>query len=107
MDRRSGVLAVCIVTLLIGTGFGNAVYGNNDDGGRSDDPEVGLRLTVQPPRQFSLVLDREGVGDHVVEHEGSKVLLVEQESAALLEELTIDVKDTHEGTKLVISKEPP
>lgn len=71
----------------------------------SDDPEIGLRLTVEPPRQFGLVLDREGVGDQVVEHEGAKVLLVASELVTLLSEVTIDAQDTPEGTKLVISKE--
>jgi len=70
-----------------------------------DDPEIGLRLTLEPPRQFGLTLDREGVGDPVTEHEGAKVLLVAPELAAQLDEITIDTKDTPEGPKLVISKE--
>ena len=71
----------------------------------SNDPEIGLRLTLEPPRQFGLTLDREGVGDLVTEHEGAKVLLVAPELAAQLDEITIDTKDTPEGPKLVISKE--
>jgi len=43
MDRKSGVLAVFTVALLIVTGFGAVMYGDNDDGGRSDDPEHGKR----------------------------------------------------------------
>lgn len=70
-----------------------------------DDPEIGLRLTLEPPRQFGLTLDREGVGDLVTEYEGAKVLLVAPELAAQLDEITIDTKDTPDGPKLVISKE--
>jgi Fe-S cluster assembly iron-binding protein IscA len=70
-----------------------------------DDPEIGLRLTVESPRQFGLMLDREGIGDHVVEHKGSKVLLVAPDLLAVLSEVTIDTKDTAEGAKLVISRE--
>ena len=70
-----------------------------------DDPEIGLRLTLEPPRQFGLTLDREGVGDLVTEHEGAKVLLVAPELAAQLDEITIDTKDTPDGPRLVISKE--
>ena len=68
-------------------------------------PEIGLRLTLEPPRQFGLALDREGVGDLITEHEGAKVLLVAPEVVAQLDEITIDIKDTPEGPKLVISKE--
>jgi Fe-S cluster assembly iron-binding protein IscA len=72
----------------------------------SSDPDVGLRLTLEPPRQFGLMLDSVGIGDHVVEHEGSKVLLVTPELVTLLNEVTIDTKDTPEGLKkLMISKE--
>jgi Fe-S cluster assembly iron-binding protein IscA len=71
----------------------------------SEDPEIGLRLTIEPPRQFGLALDSEGVGDHVVEHEGSKVLLVAPDLVSTLDEVTIDVKDTSEGSRLVISKD--
>ena len=71
----------------------------------SEDPEIGLRLTVEPPRQFGMVLDREGVDDQIVEYEGAKVLLVAPELVTLLDEVTIDAQDTPEGTKLVISKE--
>ena len=71
----------------------------------TDDPQTGLRPTMEPPRQFGLTLDSEGVGDHVVEHEGSKVLLIAPELVTVLEGVTIDTKDTPDGTKLVISKD--
>jgi Fe-S cluster assembly iron-binding protein IscA len=71
----------------------------------SDDPEIGLRLTVDPPREFGLVLDSEGVGDQVVEHEGFKVLIVAPDLASTLNEVVVDIKETPEGSKLVISKD--
>ncbi len=70
-----------------------------------DDPDFGVRLSRGAPGQLGLVLDRGGVGDHVVEHNGSKVLLVAPELAALLDNVTIDTEDTAEGAKLVMSKE--
>lgn len=41
-------------------------------------------------------------GNRVVEHDGSKVLLVEEDLAASLEGLTIGVEDTPEGARLVV-----
>jgi len=72
----------------------------------SNDPDVGIRLTVGTvPGQTGLVLDREGFGDDVVEHEGSKVLLVGPEVAELVAGATLDTEDTLDGTKLIISRE--
>ena len=69
-----------------------------------DDPEVGLRLTAAGAGHFGLSADAEISGDQVVEHEGSKVLLVEQELADQLEGITLDVEDTPEGPKLAMFK---
>jgi Fe-S cluster assembly iron-binding protein IscA len=71
----------------------------------SDDPEIGLRLSLKPPGQFGIVLDREAEGDQVVEHEGAKALLVAPELGSVVEGVTLDVQDTPEGPKLVISKD--
>ena len=68
----------------------------------TDDPEIGLRLTVESPQQFGLVIDSEGIGDQVVKHEGLKVLLVKPELVTLLDKATIDTKETPEGPNLVI-----
>ena len=68
-----------------------------------DDPTLGLRLAAGERGQFGLVLDSEKEGDQVVEHEGSKVLLVGQELIELLEGLTIDCQETDKGAHLVIS----
>ena len=72
----------------------------------TDDPDVGVRLAPgMEPGRVAIVLDREGFGDDVVEHEGSKVLLVGPEVAQLIAGATLDTEDTHDGTKLVISRE--
>ena len=71
-----------------------------------DNPQAGLRLTTSSTGQFGLGIDIEAPGDQVVEHEGSKVLLVEQELVDQLEGVTIDVEDTPEGPKLAIFKIP-
>jgi len=71
----------------------------------SDDPEMGVRLAPDSQGQLGLVLGKEDLGDQVVEHQGSKVLLVASELAPALEEVTLDVEDTAEGPKLVVQKE--
>ena len=71
----------------------------------SDDPEVSLRLSFNPPGEFGIVLDREAEGDQVVEYEGAKALLVAPELASVVEGVTLDVQDTADGPKLVVQKE--
>lgn len=73
----------------------------------SDNPDVGVRLvlTGEAPVRTGLVIDREGVGDYVVEHEGAKVLLVGPEVGELVTGATLDTEDTPDGIKLVISRE--
>lgn len=66
----------------------------------TDDPDLGIRLTVDASGEYGVALDREAPGDHVVEHEGSKVLLVGHDVADQLAELTLDTHDTPEGAKL-------
>ncbi len=68
----------------------------------TDDPEVGLRLALGPGGQLALVLDKEAEGDQVVEHEGSKVLLVGAELAFVVDGVTIDVRDTEDGPRLIV-----
>lgn len=70
----------------------------------TDDQEIGLRLSMKPPGQLGLVLDRESPADNVIEHEGLKLLLVEPELVELLQEATLDVQDTPGGPKLTISQ---
>ena len=66
----------------------------------TDDPDLGIRLTVDVSGEYGMALDRETPGDHVVEHEGSKVLLVAHNVAERLAELTLDIHDTPEGARL-------
>ena len=53
------------------------------------------------------MLDIEKEGNQVVEHEGSKVLLVGQELTEVLERVTIDCQETDERARLVISGQNP
>lgn len=71
----------------------------------TDDLEVGLRLSPGEPGQLGLVLDGEAEGDQVVEHEGAKVLLVASELAPAVDGVTLDIQDTADGPKLVVSRE--
>lgn len=68
----------------------------------TDDQEAGLRLIMKPPGQLGLVLDRESPGDSVIEYEGLKLLLVENDVAELLQEATLDIQDAPDGPKLTI-----
>ena len=71
-----------------------------------DDPQAVLRLTATSEGKLGLGIDVESPGDEVVEHEGSKVLVVEEGLASSLQGLTLDVEDTAEGPQLAIFKEP-
>ena len=71
---------------------------------RTNDPDASLRLVMEQTGQLSLVLDGEGYGDQVVEHEGAKVLLISPELAPIVDGVTIDVQDTADGPKLAVSK---
>ncbi|MFC1939679.1 hypothetical protein ACFLXO_03210 [Chloroflexota bacterium] len=70
-----------------------------------DNPQAGLRLSAGESGQLSLGIDVEMEGDEIVEHDGSKVLLVENGLASSLEGLAVDIEDTPEGPRLVIVKE--
>ena len=73
----------------------------------TNDSKIGLRLSMKPRGQLGLmlVLDREALGDYVVKHERSKVLLVRQELMPLVDGVTIGTQDTPEGSRLTISRE--
>jgi Fe-S cluster assembly iron-binding protein IscA len=70
----------------------------------SDDPETSIRLSIKEEGQFGIALDVESAGDQVVEHDGDKVLLVAPALSTVLEGRTLDVQDTKEGPRLVISQ---
>jgi Fe-S cluster assembly iron-binding protein IscA len=66
-----------------------------------DWPEARLRLMDRGQGKLGLGIDIEAPGDHIVEYEGIKILLVEPELANN-HEVTLDVDETPEGTELVI-----
>ena len=70
----------------------------------SNDPDMGVRLALDPEGQLGLSLGKEQPDDQVVEHQESKVLLVASELALALGEVTLDVKDKANGPKLVLQK---
>lgn len=70
----------------------------------SEDPDTGVRLTLGPTGRLSLVLGKESYGDYIVEYEGEKVLLVAPEIASVVDDITIDTKDTPNGPKLFVSR---
>ncbi len=70
----------------------------------TEDPNAGIRLQSDASGQLSLVLGTESQGDQVVDHEGTKVLLVAPELSTSLEGISLDVEDTAEGSKLVVRK---
>jgi len=70
----------------------------------TDDREIGLRLSMKSSGQLGLVLDRGSPADVVIEHEGLKLLLVEPDLVELLQGSTIDIQDTPDGPKLVVSR---
>ena len=77
---------------------------------RTTDPEIAIRIISSPskPNQLELALDREKEGDQVVKtEEGRKVLLIGADLVPVLEEVTIDYKETTEGTGFTISKPTP
>lgn len=70
----------------------------------SDEPETCVRLILNQPDQLGLILGKENSGDQTVQYEGTKVLVVEPQLATVLEEVTLDVGDTGEESKLVMRK---
>jgi len=64
-----------------------------------------LRLTQTAPGQFDLISDKEQEGDHVIEHQGSKVLVIGTELVAILDGLTIDCEDSPQGPNLIMFEE--
>lgn len=71
----------------------------------SDDPDISLRLVAKPGGQLGFMLDRETEGDQVVEHKGTKVLLVGEGLVPVVTGLILDVRDTAEGSELFLSRE--
>ena len=72
--------------------------------GKSDNPQAVLRLVAREQGELGLGIDIQIPGDQVMEHEGSKVLVVADDLAKSLKGVTIDVEDTPQGNQLVIVK---
>jgi len=60
-------------------------------------PEVGLRLTPASTGEWQLVPDRATEGDQVVEHDGSKVLLIGANASEVLGDRQVDCRETTPG----------
>lgn len=59
----------------------------------TDKPEACLKLTANDQGQLGLAIDVERQGDQAMEHEDSKVLLVEKDLSDTLQGITIDVEE--------------
>jgi Fe-S cluster assembly iron-binding protein IscA len=70
-----------------------------------DWPGARLRLMDRGQGKLGLGIDIEAPEDHVIEYEGTKLLLVEPRLATSLRQITLDVDDTPDGPELVISEE--
>ena len=67
---------------------------------RADDETQGIRLTEVTGEGFGLAVDVEREGDQVIEHEGRKVLIVEETLAEELEGAILDVVESTRGPTL-------
>ena len=68
-----------------------------------DNPLAGVRLMSSvKPDNYDLAIDIEMPGDQVVEHKGSKVLLVDQELSDHLDGNILDVEDNAHGKSFVV-----
>ncbi len=67
-------------------------------------PDVSAANADTGQVQLDLMLDRPQEGDQVVEHNGQKVLVVDESTADLLEGVTLDAVDTPDGRRLSISQ---
>ncbi len=72
----------------------------------SDNPEMSIRLIENPEKAhgLGLTLDKHEQEDQVIEHEGTKVLLIAPELAPKVEEVTLDVQNTTDGPKLAVNR---
>lgn len=70
------------------------------------EPEKGFRLTRQEDR-FALEIDSPAQEDRVIEHEGTVVLMVDQDTEEEVGDVLIDVEDRPDGPQLMMRSKPP
>ena len=70
---------------------------------QTEEAKACLRLVVNEQGQLMLVVDTKREGDKEVEHEGATVMVLGEDLAGELEGITIDVEDTTEGSRLIVS----
>lgn len=68
------------------------------------DPTLGIRLKGGKGMQLEVLLDRKADDDHVVEHEGVKVLMVGPELFPLVQGATLDTERNGPVASLVITR---
>jgi Fe-S cluster assembly iron-binding protein IscA len=71
---------------------------------RADEPGVGLRVEISEQGTYALYPDQAKAGDQVVQHEGNALLLIGEDVSTPLAGATIDLADTPEGSRLVVTK---
>jgi hypothetical protein len=72
---------------------------------RINEPEVGLRLKPAATGEWQLFPDQAVEGDQIVEHGGSKLLLIGPDASDALGDRQVDCQETAPGqVKLVLSR---
>ena len=76
---------------------------------KTDDPEIGFRLTPSPQKsnQLKMALEPSREGDRVIEREGRKVVILSPEVMTALEGMVMDYRDTGEGGGFSITESNP
>ena len=70
----------------------------------STESDDGLRLIINEPGSFALMLDKKQENDEIIEHEGTIVLLYQKDMTNILDEIILDCHTTEDCKMLVISK---
>ncbi|MBN1375785.1 MAG: hypothetical protein JXA01_06495 [Dehalococcoidia bacterium] len=68
------------------------------------DPSVLLRLAANEQGQLGLVMDKQMEGDSVLEYEGTKLMVIEDQLAVHLEGISLEVENTPEGPSLMLTQ---
>jgi len=68
-----------------------------------DESNIALRLVLTPDGYLAIIMDVYREGDTVIEHNGTKVLLIEAELVDSVDGMLFDCADTSEGPHLQIS----